>query len=924
MKFVRKEAMTVMRKKLTVNRVAMGNLRTRRKQYTLLIFGIIFAMTFCSGSLFFLSSLDSTLNEIHYSRYGRQCVIQMNCPDSFDPEALLTDGTINAYGYFETIAYGYSSEDEYTHGISICKADSTARTLSNQTLLSGTLPEKEGEIAAEKTALVSLGYSEAEIGDDITLIIETPDGNGGALSETATKTYKLTGILSDKRLWLMSLYEYRFLSLPQVYTDLPAVFVSSEEEIVPGGKAVRHCYIGAADQSYSTRVKLFEALEALRGADGELTTMNTPTFRKSVESTGRSPVSSVSIKALLAVALTVILLAASCFAIANAFNSNLQQRRTQIGMLRALGATKRQIISIFGRETFIISLICTPVSMALSYAAVFFVTRLMGSEFVFRPKLYALFLSAAAGVVCVALTSLLPLARASGISPMQAIRNINLSRKMKRKKIVSQKSFDASKLLARRNLVFYSGTRAGVSVIMIVGILLSSLGFTFVEYSRDDYTMGADYMMYSQASAMYLGYLNYTSSGWGLSENDMQRIYDNQYTEKVYGTKWLAAALHTPGQSEYIDFINRSEHFGEPVDDTEEGNSELNKLRQWFGITADVTSVGLMAIDSEDIKELGDSVIHGAIDIDAINSGRQVIMYAPEGLALNILREENGRIMSWRLSALDGAETEQELKMYDSYAYNDFVSVGDEIDFSSIVISEEYSESAPVNYEQRDCKAEVGAIVAKGSKPLAVRKTLAVITSLQGLRAMGISYPYEQLGITLKGKCTKEIDEEYMQFLSAFLSSVNGSHVASNFEMVQSDRAQTMSYMLTVTALVVLMFCLCAAMINNALSARIRESKREIGTLRAVGASQRELVRSYFRQLISMFGVGCGVGLFAYLLAYLGMFIFCRVYESELPSLQLWQPVVFSALMFVLCYSNLRQKVHREMKSSIIENIREL
>lgn len=40
-----------MKNKLTVNRLAMGNLRARRKQYTLMIIGIILAMIFSSGVL---------------------------------------------------------------------------------------------------------------------------------------------------------------------------------------------------------------------------------------------------------------------------------------------------------------------------------------------------------------------------------------------------------------------------------------------------------------------------------------------------------------------------------------------------------------------------------------------------------------------------------------------------------------------------------------------------------------------------------------------------------------------------------------------------------------------------------------------------------------------------------------------------------
>ena len=40
-------------KNLTVNKLAFGNLKARGKQYTLMIIGIILAMTFSSGTIFF-------------------------------------------------------------------------------------------------------------------------------------------------------------------------------------------------------------------------------------------------------------------------------------------------------------------------------------------------------------------------------------------------------------------------------------------------------------------------------------------------------------------------------------------------------------------------------------------------------------------------------------------------------------------------------------------------------------------------------------------------------------------------------------------------------------------------------------------------------------------------------------------------------
>lgn len=48
----------------------------------------------------------------------------------------------------------------------------------------------------------------------------------------------------------------------------------------------------------------------------------------------------------------------------------------------------------------------------------------------------------------------------------------------------------------------------------------------------------------------------------------------------------------------------------------------------------------------------------------------------------------------------------------------------------------------------------------------------------------------------------------------------------------------------------------CASIVNNSLTAQIRENKKMIGTMRAVGASIIELTQSYIRQLFSMFAWG--------------------------------------------------------------------
>ncbi len=66
----------------------------------------------------------------------------------------------------------------------------------------------------------------------------------------------------------------------------------------------------------------------------------------------------------------IILALTSCIAIVNSFNANILERKQQIGMLRAVGTTRKQIINILGREALIISFVSIPVSLVISYLLV--------------------------------------------------------------------------------------------------------------------------------------------------------------------------------------------------------------------------------------------------------------------------------------------------------------------------------------------------------------------------------------------------------------------------------------------------------------------------------------------------------------------------------------------------------------------------
>ena len=97
------------RNKLTVNRLAMGNLKARKKQYTLMIIGIVLAMIFSSGVMFFLFSLSSSIQELNDKKMGKQDAI-LNASQNYDMDYLFESKTLKDHGFAYVIGYGYTDE----------------------------------------------------------------------------------------------------------------------------------------------------------------------------------------------------------------------------------------------------------------------------------------------------------------------------------------------------------------------------------------------------------------------------------------------------------------------------------------------------------------------------------------------------------------------------------------------------------------------------------------------------------------------------------------------------------------------------------------------------------------------------------------------------------------------------------------------
>ena len=920
--------------KLTINTLAMGNLKQRKKQYTILIIGIILAMVFSSGIMFFVSTLLSSVEETKNRSFGKCESIYVGT-QNIDFENDPISEYIGEYGLLHTVGGAYAEDKAGAFAVSYIGEG--AEELYYPTLLEGRLPEKKGEIAVERSMLVKLGCSGSAVGDNISFNMLVPDGMVFT-DKSEKKTYILTGILIDRR----SNLDYYFDG-DKYYPYIPGAIVSGEEETALGGKELSVAYFNYAESYNHKNEVQYDRYLKSKEPYNDTNAWEIP--KRTYTDYGPMNTNDIEGDMYYAVAFSLILALISCLVIVNSFSNNLRERKKQIGMLRAVGATKRQIVRIFAREAFIISLISAPVSLVISYFGVRIALRIIGDYFYFTPKLWVLFCGALLGVLMVMGASLISLVSASRISPMQAIRNTEMNRKMKKRKIHSQKSFNVPSLLSKRNLFFFRFRQVVVSLLLTLTISLSCFGFSAVKHEMKQISVGDyEYTLYASVS-FDDPFANLLDHNTGLTENDLSYLKSTGYFENIDAIKTCSANIMTEEFSDYMllslvaadmsSFAFELQDSGLTKDNyikkiTSEISPQYLDAKKRYGYDTEIYLSSLTGYTENMLETLDDSLIAGEIDFEKLSSGEEIILYVKEeiGTYLDPYYLEEGYAFLYTTGDPDYHE-KQGIEIFDREKCP--YKVGDEINLS--VVFSEYADekTGKFNFERFDKKVKIGALVRSlpdsslfyGS----VSSDLSVITNIDGYdRLTGNLSKYKSSGLRLEDEITEETDEAICYELEQLSLQGNGISYRSEYAFAQKNKEQIMTFIYAMLLVIILFFAICGSIINNALSARIREGKREIGTLRAVGADMSVLVKSYIKQLLSMFGWGFGFGFGIYTAGWLALYIAIKFFKVPMKvySFSVFECLLMCAVLFGICAFNLYFKIKKEMKHSIVENIREL
>ena len=368
----------------------------------------------------------------------------------------------------------------------------------------------------------------------------------------------------------------------------------------------------------------------------------------------------------------------------------------------------------------------------------------------------------------------------------------------------------------------------------------------------------------------------------------------------------------------------------------------LETLKKKGGYQEELLPVTVIfAKDVSLLQSLSPAVREGSVNWEAIDAGQEMLLYAPPGLELMASTDIDKRSAGYGRVDYSVRDTGREYYRYKGYkeetlaqADNHF-HAGDELPLSLLFTDErlpdlelrdkDYQSKLP--YTRRDKTVTVGALLKEELHLQAPHTETGLIlyTTTNAISGFADRLQYSNVQLFSDREINEAADTQIMQTLSRFPASLENTRIFSYWQFNQQRKESTRMALFAVLSVCLVFFTMTGSLINNSFTSRIRSGKRQIGTLRAVGASMRELVAAYRKELLWLFTVSFSIGTVLYV-AFNPIFV--RFFEGQWKGFLLtpWVllAVVGCALLALVCSLNLRVQLKKLTKDSIVDNIREL
>lgn len=831
-------------------------LKHNKKRSILTICGIILSVALITSIGLFIKSMQNTfLQEAISSNGSYHISISKEDDEAYDK--IYNNPKIDKVGLKESIDSVSLRDDKK---INITQFNKNALELLPYKSIKGELPKKNGEIALESWILNYMD-GKPKLGSIIRI----------KLNSGKEKEFKITGLIKNNS---SNQLEGRALGI--VYSDKFNINNSTIYATI------------------SEKADISDTIRDLKGKFKELES-NEEVLRLLGE--GQNENINKSLYQIAGIIIGVVVIA-TIAVIYNSFQISVIERIKQFGLLRAVGATQKQIRKIVLREATLISLIGIPLGLFFGIIALKIVAQIFkmmsSSAFgnlnvIISYKILAI--SGLVGLVSIYISALIPARFAGKISPLVAISSRALIVKEKIKKNrgrIAKKILGINGLMAFKNIK-RNKKRFNITVFSItISVTLFIFFTTFINMLNFFNTPETESDI---SQFLVVGTVDNKGKS-SLNKNIIDEIKNNNYTNDVfvhYMNYSSKAAISMDKKEASLEKIAPDIYEKINLD-----GKEMMKL----GVAFDV-------YDENKLKNSSKYIVSGKIDIDKMKKENGVI------LVKNQLIADKG-------GYYNGPFTN--LKVGDSFYIHKNILRND-------LTKENGEKDIKLNFNKEDItKVKVVAIVNTPPYGFFVNpKHLKIITTKDVLGNIArkdmnkiLLDQIQSAEIELKDKSTAD---EFQKWIQPFGDRF-GVKIINHVQQMEEQKSSLLQIKILMYGFIVVVSLIGAVNIINTITTNLILRKKEIASLSAIGMTYKNIKKMILTEgiLYGLYGSIYGV-IVGTLLSYAMFSNMTNIMKFKWPIP--WQSICIAVgtSIFIGLISVIRP-LNRIKKSNIIDVIK--
>lgn len=841
-------------------------LKENKKRTVFTILGVVLSVALITTVGIFLKGMQNNLIEQNKKNYGSYHIMIKNADHNLINN-LKSNPKIKNIGIMQQSKNKTILKNSTK--LSFVKMNEVGMKITPFKVEKGKLPSKKNEVAVEEWALQDYSKDEVKIGDNIDLKLENGE----------TKTLKLTGLLlntikgQEKNVSMALVKDVDFIDGSKNAFIEISEKANLKETISELRKLV------SKDKFYTN-----DHLLALLGASSNETVNN-------------------AITAIAIIVITIIIIA-TIAVIYNSFQISIMQRMKELGLLRAIGTTPKQIKNIVLREATFMVLIGIPLGLILGIIAMLIVAIVFNqlnssmskdtmtlAISVFKTPPIVFLISSLVGVFSVYISALLPARSAGKVPPLVAVNNENHIKKVKINKI----SFFVSKLLRKIDLIMayrnikrnkkrFNITVFSMTISITIFIIFSSMA-----------RMGENFTDKVDESSKMDFTINFSK---GLRDKSLNAM--SKDLKKVDGIKDIYINYNSVNMNSIVDYSDINS-LAKKIDP----NSFKEKVTL-DGKEKVKTFIFFQGYDDNKLKLSKNYVKEGEIDKDKFN-------------------KENGVILVRNYSLY----SEKEKKSYNTsvvdFKVGDYIYVDSNLKYKKSKNGES-EEIKKDKYSAKDLsKVKVLAIV--DDNPFGNASSLfTVITTKDVLNNLIKNNDYKKdefktksIGLRLKNK---KDEKKVSKSLNKLLEKETNGTLINNIQQLREQNSNSIQTLILMYGFVVVITLIGSINIINTINTNLILRKKEFASLRAIGMSMKNIKR-----MISLEGILYGVisSIYGCILGNLGSYLlYSQMMRVSGFAFKIYIDIIIIATLgsIIIGYLSTLIPLKKLTKENIIESMR--